>query len=209
MSTLKDIWPKLARSKKYREEFVAAHAKQAIPFQIRALMKQFGLSQKELAKRCGLTQGAISRAADPSYGNLTINTLVRLAAGFDVAFVGRFVPFSDLPTWFDRLYEGEGFYVAPFTEEHAKRQALAETAALGGADLAEIPEASQPRIEAPEAESAVPVVQATSAFIDHVEQPRRDDERWKRLLDSIPVTMLKSELPEHRQGTLEGLGYGY
>ena len=121
MSTFKDIWPKLARSKRYREEFVSSHAKQAIPYQIRALIQQFGLSQKELAKRSGLTQGAISRAADPSYGNLTINTLVRIAAGFDVAFVGRFVPFSDLPPWFDRLYEQGGFYVAPFAEEEATR----------------------------------------------------------------------------------------
>ena len=41
--------------------------------------------------------------------------------GFDVAFVGRFVPFSDLPPWFDRLYEQGGFYVAPFAEEEATR----------------------------------------------------------------------------------------
>src|SRR3990167_981518 len=121
MSTFSEIWPKLQRSKKYRESFVEGHAKQAIPYQIRGLMKQLGLSQKELAKRSGLTQGAISRAADPSYGNLTINTLVRIAAGFDVAFVGRFILFSELPPWFDRLYEQGGFYVAPFAEEEATR----------------------------------------------------------------------------------------
>ena len=128
MSTFEGLWPKLARSKRYREEFVAQHAKQAIPFQIRALMKQLGLTQAELASRARLTQGAVSRAADPSYGNLTINTLVRIAAGFDIAFVGRFVPFSDLPPWFDRLYE-TSFHVKPFNQEDEEYLA-AEAAAV-------------------------------------------------------------------------------
>ena len=49
---------------------------------------------RALAERSGLTQGAISRAL-----NLTVNlvnTIIRIASGFDVAFVGRFVPFSEL-----------------------------------------------------------------------------------------------------------------
>ncbi len=118
MTTFEELWPKLKRSKRYREAFVAQHAKQEIGFQIRALLKQLGLTQAELAERARLTQGVVSRAADPSYGNLTINTLVRIAAGFDVAFVGRFVPFSELPKWFDRIY-AEPFAVPPFEEEEA------------------------------------------------------------------------------------------
>ena len=136
MSTFSDIWPKLTRSKKYREEFVAAHAKQAIPFQIRALMKQLGLSQKELAARSGLTQGVVSRAADPDYGNLTINTLVRIAAGFDVAFVGRFVPFSELPPWFDHLHQEGRFHVPTFQEESATYHAREAAAQIPLADAA-------------------------------------------------------------------------
>ena len=136
MNTFSDIWPKLARSKKYREEFVAAHAKQAIPFQIRALMKQMGLSQKELAARSRLTQGVVSRAANPDYGNLTINTLVRIAAGFDVAFVGRFVPFGELPPWFDHLYQEGHFHVPTFQEEDAKHRAHEAAAQVSLADVA-------------------------------------------------------------------------
>lgn len=198
MSTFNEIWPKLARSKKYREEFVASHAKQAIPFQIRALMKQLGLSQKELAARCGLTQGAISRAADPSYGNLTINTLVRIAAGFDVAFVGRFVPFSDLPSWFDRLYEGKGFYVETFEEEDAKRRAPVPVVAAVTAErqeLGSIPEASQLAQDVPE------------PFTTPIEQPRGDDARWRQLLAAVPMDMLKSELPEPAQESAKGTVY--
>jgi predicted XRE-type DNA-binding protein len=116
LSTFSELWPKLKGNKKYREEFVAQHAKQAIPFQIAALLKQFKLTQTELATRAGVSQGVISRAADPSYGNLTINTLVRIAAGFDVAFVGRFVAFSELPKWFDRIHS-ESFTVPSFGQE--------------------------------------------------------------------------------------------
>lgn len=105
MNTLGELWKKLNASKSYREEFVAVQLKRGIPFQIRTLMKQKKLSQEELARRAGLTQGVVSRAANPNYGNLTLNTLIRIAAGFDLAFVGKFVPFRELGTWFLNLSE--------------------------------------------------------------------------------------------------------
>jgi len=45
----------------------------------------------------------ISRAEDPDYGNLSINTLIRIASGFDCAFIGRFVPFSEIGKWYAKL----------------------------------------------------------------------------------------------------------
>jgi hypothetical protein len=36
----------------------------------------------------------ISRAEDTNYGTLSFKTVIAIANGFDVAFVGRFVPFS-------------------------------------------------------------------------------------------------------------------
>ena len=119
MTTFEKLWPKFKQGKRYREAFVAQHAKQEIGFQIRELLKAYKLTQTALAARARSSQGVVSRAADPSYGNLTINTLVRIAAGFDVAFVGRFVPFSELPKWFDRLYS-EPFTVASFDQEDAE-----------------------------------------------------------------------------------------
>lgn len=116
-TTSEHLWKKLAGSKTYREEFVAAQVKRAVPFQISALMGQKGLTQKELAKRAGLTQGVISRAADPGYGNLTLNTIIRVAAGLDVAFIGKFVPFSELVTFFDDLSEEDLANVPSFDEE--------------------------------------------------------------------------------------------
>jgi len=112
---------KFVRSKPYREEFVASQVKRGIPFQIRALLKQHNLSQEELAERASLTQGVVSRAANPNYGNLTLNTLIRIAAGFDVAFVGKFVPFSELGDWFTDLSE-DNVLVPSFVEENATMQ---------------------------------------------------------------------------------------
>jgi transcriptional regulator with XRE-family HTH domain len=116
VSGFSQLWKKLAKSKRYRAEFVAAQVKRGIPFQVRALLKQTGLSQEKLASQAGLTQGVVSRAADPNYGNLTLNTIIRIAAGFDVAFVGKFVPFSELAKWFIDLSESS-VAVKSFNEE--------------------------------------------------------------------------------------------
>jgi transcriptional regulator with XRE-family HTH domain len=116
MNILRDLWKKL-RVKKYREEFVAAQVKRGIPFQVQTLMKQKGYSQEKLAEASGLTQGVISRAANPDYGNLTLNTIIKIAAGFDVAFIGKFVPFSELGNWFTGLSEES---VKSFKEEDAE-----------------------------------------------------------------------------------------
>src|SRR5712691_11808900 len=117
MSMTSKLWQKFARSKKYREEFVAAQVKRGIPFQARALLKaREGWTQETLAEKAGLTQGVVSRALNPNYGNLTLNTIIRIAAGFDVAFIGKFVPFSELETWFTNLSENSA-QVTSFEEE--------------------------------------------------------------------------------------------
>lgn len=115
MNTLVEVWKKLTR-KKYREAFVSSQLKRGIPFQVRSLRKQRGWSQADLAERAGVTQGVISRTEDPDYGNLTFNTVLRIAAGFDVAFIAKFVPFSELGRWFLDLSE-ESTQVASFTDE--------------------------------------------------------------------------------------------
>jgi transcriptional regulator with XRE-family HTH domain len=92
-----------------------------IPLQISAIMRARRINQKQLAEASGLTQGAISRAANPNYGNLTVNTIIRVAAGLDVAFIGLFVPFSRLESFFRNLSEDGLADVATFSEEDAQR----------------------------------------------------------------------------------------
>jgi transcriptional regulator with XRE-family HTH domain len=108
----------LARSKEYRAEFVVAHAKHSVPLQIQELLEQQELTQTELARRADVTQGTVSRAADPSYGNLTLNTLVRLAAGFDVALICAFVPFSRFIKWIDDT--AGDIRIPKFAQEYAE-----------------------------------------------------------------------------------------
>jgi transcriptional regulator with XRE-family HTH domain len=118
VNTFEELWKKLARTKEYREHFVASQVKRGIPFQIRALMKKKELNQDKLAELAKLTQGVVSRAANPNYGNLTLNTIIRIAAGFDVAFIGKFVPFSELGKWLINLSEEEAGQVSTFEEEN-------------------------------------------------------------------------------------------
>jgi len=115
---------KLASSKGYREAFVAAFLKRHIPFQIRTIRKKKNLSQQELASDSKVSQGVISRAEDPDYGNLTFNTVLRIAAGFDLAFVGKFVPFSALLDTIENLSE-DSMEIASFEEECSKENSLA------------------------------------------------------------------------------------
>ena len=121
-------WNKL-REKLYRQHFVEAQVKRGVPFQMKALLKKQKLSQAELADRAGLTQGAVSRALNPNYGNLTLNTIIRIAAGFDVAFVGLFVPFSKLLDYSDSLSEEGAADVPSFVEEDQQSSRQAERTA--------------------------------------------------------------------------------
>lgn len=121
MSTFSQIWANLGASKEYREHFVEAQVKRAIPLQVRALLKEQGLKQQELAELSGVSQGTISRAIDPEYGDLTLNTIIRIAAGLDVAFIGRFVPFSELVSWFDGWTEAAA-KVMKFEDEDQVRK---------------------------------------------------------------------------------------
>lgn len=92
----------IARSlanKEYREAFVEAEINTTIPFQIRTLRMLREWSQTELANRTGQKQKTISDFENPSYGRLTLSSLKRLAAAFDVALVVRFAPFSELVDW--------------------------------------------------------------------------------------------------------------
>jgi len=115
--THSDLWQKFAHSKRYRSAFARQQFKKLVPLQVQMLRKQRGWTQEELAERSGLTQGVISRAEDHQYGNLTVNTILTIAEGFDVAFVGRFVPFSELESWYLKLSQ-ETTHAPSFDEEN-------------------------------------------------------------------------------------------
>lgn len=117
MSFFKTMWTKLKRSKKYREEFVAASVRRSFPEQVRSIMKRRDISQAELAHASRLTQGAVSRASDPDYGRLTLHTIIRVAAGLDMAVIIRLIPFSRFVRDYDKTSEETLAGVKTFVEE--------------------------------------------------------------------------------------------
>src|SRR3954462_6877822 len=89
----KKLLAKLQR-KSYRTAYVAEHVRRGIAYQIRALRDQRGWKQGELSERLKKPQSVVCRLEDPSYGKVSVQTLLEVAASFDVALQVRFVPFS-------------------------------------------------------------------------------------------------------------------
>jgi transcriptional regulator with XRE-family HTH domain len=118
---MRTTWSKLAKSREYRSQIVSATARRAFAFQLRAIMKKRDLSQEKLAEMCGLSQGVISRAADPNYGKLTVTLKTKIANGLDMAYIGNLVPFTDAERWLSGLSE-EAVQVPTFVEENAVRE---------------------------------------------------------------------------------------
>ncbi len=63
-----------------------------------------------------MLQPRISAIEKPGGGQLNLETLCRLAAGFDVGLEVKFVPFSELLDW-DKRFDPEHFSVPTFDEE--------------------------------------------------------------------------------------------
>jgi transcriptional regulator with XRE-family HTH domain len=135
MSSSERLRRDLARSKDFRAAFVKSHTKRLLPMQIRELMEQRGYTQTQVADLSSVSQGTISRAIDPEYGNLTVNTCVSIAEGFDVAFIGAFIPYSRFLEWLDE--EGEFVDIPAFTEEFDEHGEPQKAAAAARADLGE------------------------------------------------------------------------
>ncbi|HZF30402.1 MAG TPA: helix-turn-helix transcriptional regulator [Gammaproteobacteria bacterium] len=92
----REIYERLGRGKEYREAFVESEINIGIPFQIKAMREAREWTQKELGSRSAKQQSVISQLETPGYGNLTLSTLKKLAAAFDVALMVRFVSFREL-----------------------------------------------------------------------------------------------------------------
>lgn len=85
--------------KEFRDAFVSSHLAHGLAHQIRALRTQRGWTQGELAARLGLKQqSAVARLEDPSYGRLSIATLLKLSSVFDVALSVRFLSYGKFLT---------------------------------------------------------------------------------------------------------------
>lgn len=86
---------KKLRRKTYRDAYVKAHVEQGLAFQIREMRERRGLTQRQLAEALELrSQSAIARLENPGYGKMSLATLLKVAAFFDVALLAKMVPYS-------------------------------------------------------------------------------------------------------------------
>lgn len=111
-----------------RDAYLQAEVVTALAHQIRAIRSQRGWTQLDLAKRLGTTQAAVSRLEDPSYGRLTLKTLMDLSRVFDTGLQVKFVSFITMlhETFHPKLsaryvpsFEDEAPYVGFYS--HLKR----------------------------------------------------------------------------------------
>jgi transcriptional regulator with XRE-family HTH domain len=113
---------KLSKNKVHRDAFVASQISVGLPFQIRALRKQRGLNQKELAEMAGMLQPRISAMEQVGGGQLNLDTLRKLAAALDVGLLVKFVAFSELIKW-SNDFSPDDFSVSSFDQEIADSKA--------------------------------------------------------------------------------------
>ena len=90
-----------------------------IATQIKIFREQQGMSQRELAKKVGMTQPRIAVLEDTHYSSWSINTLRRLANAFDLKLSIRFEPptslASDAPPATAAVKETNGDSLFPLT----------------------------------------------------------------------------------------------
>ena len=122
--TKPENWEKL-RDRRYRHALAMAQFKRFVPFQISALRKQKQWSQQQLADSAELTQGVVSRAENPDYGNLAVNTILRIAKGLDRVFVGQFMSYAEFEHWRRNL--SEDMVVLDFEQEDTQFEREAES----------------------------------------------------------------------------------
>ncbi|MGH9793402.1 MAG: helix-turn-helix domain-containing protein [Candidatus Acidiferrales bacterium] len=107
---------KLKSNKKFREAYIRAKASVNIPSQLRALRLRREMTQKELASTAEMAQPRISAMERPGVAQFNLDTLVRLAAAFNVALIVKFASFGEMLKW-ENEFSQDDFNVTPIEKD--------------------------------------------------------------------------------------------
>lgn len=104
----------------YRHVYAHEFLDMTLARQIRALRKQRGWSQAQLAEMLKTKQSRISEIENEDYGSLSIATLKSLAEAFDVYLNIRFASFAELLTQVEQTSMSD-LEVAAYPDDAAMR----------------------------------------------------------------------------------------
>ncbi len=111
--------PSALRDREYREAYVEGHVKSYIPYQLRAIREKLRLTQKAFAERIGKPQSVVSRLENTEYGKVTVQTLLDIARGLDIALVVKFASFPEFLAAYADL-SAETMAVEAFSEKESR-----------------------------------------------------------------------------------------
>jgi transcriptional regulator with XRE-family HTH domain len=104
------------KDRRYREAYIRASINVNLPSQIRALRLKRGMSQVAFAGQALMRQPRVSAMEKPGATNFNVETLVRVAAAFQVGLAVRFIPFSEMLKW-ENSFSQDSFDVVTFEKD--------------------------------------------------------------------------------------------
>ncbi len=110
---------KLLTDKNTRTAYIKAKLGVLVPSQVRALRFKSDMPrQADLAMEAEMQQSRISMLETPGAANVTLETLARLAAIFNVGLIVKFVPFSEMLHW-ENTFSQDRFDVIRLNHDQA------------------------------------------------------------------------------------------
>jgi transcriptional regulator with XRE-family HTH domain len=125
-----NIAKKLKENKDFRERFFRGQTQDEIAMGLRSLREKRKMKQKELAKKCGMKQSAISRIEQADYSGWSFTTLLRVADALEARLRVILEPAEIVIARYEEneivALAGSGEY-APFYKSNATEPEIKET----------------------------------------------------------------------------------
>lgn len=81
--------------KDYRDGYMQTQVRSGIAYQMQAIRRKLGITQTQMSEKVGKPQSVISRLEDVEYGGVSVQSLLDIASGLDIALLVQFVSYPD------------------------------------------------------------------------------------------------------------------